>query len=205
MEESSCRDEDEDWDIYWEEWMVDISQEEEPTASEGISHLSLQKGLPSILNNNAGQALLSSPRTICQHCLSPLHFQIVLCRWLRLLIRRKHRPCICGLIVDRYGDHYFDCARHSKMWLHNKCRDYNITWLQQIISLTGIAPSTLSVQKEPTHVSCKFLGIRPLDIGVTTMTGLKGLDVTITGTAPATPNSAEQGRHAYAYTPIRRC
>eukprot|EP00957_Ditylum_brightwellii_P079382 6035626-Ditylum_brightwellii.AAC.1 len=67
MGESTCGDKDEDWDINWEEWMVDISRGEDPTASEGISYLSLQKALPSILNNNAGQALLSSPRTIRQH------------------------------------------------------------------------------------------------------------------------------------------
>eukprot|EP00957_Ditylum_brightwellii_P088055 6707710-Ditylum_brightwellii.AAC.1 len=95
--------------------MADISRKEASTAYEGIGHLSLQKALPSILNNNTGQTLLSSPRTIRQHCLNPLHFQIALCRWLRLPIHYKHRPCICGRIMDQYGDHYFDCARHSKM------------------------------------------------------------------------------------------
>eukprot|EP00957_Ditylum_brightwellii_P064422 4889460-Ditylum_brightwellii.AAC.1 len=34
--ESTCGDEDEDWDVDWEEWMVNISREEDPTASEGI-------------------------------------------------------------------------------------------------------------------------------------------------------------------------
>eukprot|EP00957_Ditylum_brightwellii_P001757 134926-Ditylum_brightwellii.AAC.1 len=115
MEESTCGDEDEDWDVDCEEWMADISREEASKAYEGIGHLLLQKALPSILNNNAGQALLSSPRTIHQHRLSPLHFQIALCHQLRLPIHHKHRPCICGRIVDQYGDHYFDCARHSKM------------------------------------------------------------------------------------------
>eukprot|EP00957_Ditylum_brightwellii_P025256 1911841-Ditylum_brightwellii.AAC.1 len=65
-------------------------------------------------------------------------------------------------------------------------------WLQRIITHTGIAPSPTATLKESTHVSCKFPGIRPLDIGINTTTGLKGLDVTITGTAPATSNSAHQ-------------
>ena len=78
------------------------------------------------------------------------------------------------------------------MWLHNKCRDYNITWLQRLIGLTGIAPSASAVQKEPTHVSRKYPGIRPLDIGITTISGLKGLDITITGTAPIASDPAEQ-------------
>eukprot|EP00957_Ditylum_brightwellii_P018822 1414610-Ditylum_brightwellii.AAC.1 len=34
--ESTYDDEDEDWDVDWEEWMVNISREEDPTASEGI-------------------------------------------------------------------------------------------------------------------------------------------------------------------------
>eukprot|EP00957_Ditylum_brightwellii_P107122 8173171-Ditylum_brightwellii.AAC.1 len=113
----------------------------------------LQRALPSLLSNNAGQALISVPQTVRQHRLDPLQFCIAMCRWLRLPIHRKHRQCICGKIIDRYGDHYFDCARHSKMWLHNKCHDYNITWLQRLIGLTGIAPLASAVQKEPTHVS----------------------------------------------------
>eukprot|EP00957_Ditylum_brightwellii_P103859 7911855-Ditylum_brightwellii.AAC.1 len=78
------------------------------------------------------------------------------------------------------------------MWLHNKCQDINIMWLQRIITHTGIAPSPTAILKEPTHVSRKFPGIRPLDIDINTTTGLKGLDVTITGTAPATSDSAHQ-------------
>eukprot|EP00957_Ditylum_brightwellii_P033105 2509648-Ditylum_brightwellii.AAC.1 len=77
------------------------------------------------------------------------------------------------------------------MWLHNKCQDYNITWLQRLIGFTGIAPSASAVQKEPTHVSRKYPGIWPLDIGITTISGLKGLDITITRTAPVASNPAE--------------
>eukprot|EP00957_Ditylum_brightwellii_P196703 14987118-Ditylum_brightwellii.AAC.1 len=79
-----------------------------------------------------------------------------------------------------------------KMWLHNKCWDINIMWLQRIIKHTGIAPSPTAILKEPTRVSRKYPGIHPLDIGINTTTSLKGLDVTITETAPATSDSAHQ-------------
>eukprot|EP00957_Ditylum_brightwellii_P138716 10573719-Ditylum_brightwellii.AAC.1 len=101
-------DDEDDWDIAWDKWMSDVDVNGDQDITTEPLHLLLQKALLSILSTNAGQALLSAPRTIWQHRLSPLQFHIALCRQLQLPIHQKQQPCICGKIVDRYGDHYFD-------------------------------------------------------------------------------------------------
>eukprot|EP00957_Ditylum_brightwellii_P146298 11139685-Ditylum_brightwellii.AAC.1 len=61
----------------------------ECTSTDHIIVQEVQKGLPSILENNSGMALLQAPRTVLHHRLPPSHFRIALCRRLRLPIHRK--------------------------------------------------------------------------------------------------------------------
>eukprot|EP00957_Ditylum_brightwellii_P204715 15340501-Ditylum_brightwellii.AAC.1 len=153
----------------------------------------IQKALPSLFNSAAGVALLKLPRTMEQYRLPNHHFRIALCRRLCLPIYRTRRPCRCGKTdVDIFGDHYFECRAHSKMWLHNRCRDINAAWLQRIIHLTGIAPAASAISKEPRGVSAQFPGVRPFDIAIQTSRGMKGLNITITGTTKPTCISGKQ-------------
>eukprot|EP00957_Ditylum_brightwellii_P169330 12888090-Ditylum_brightwellii.AAC.1 len=89
---SSCGDEEDDWDINWGEWMEDIARENDIDATQAHMASNLQRALPSLLSNNASQALISVPRTVQQHRLDPLRFRIAMCRRLRLPIHQKHRP-----------------------------------------------------------------------------------------------------------------
>eukprot|EP00957_Ditylum_brightwellii_P094439 7190995-Ditylum_brightwellii.AAC.1 len=59
----SCGDEEDDWDINWDEWMEDIARENDTDANQAHMALNLQRALPSLLSNNAGQALISVPQT----------------------------------------------------------------------------------------------------------------------------------------------
>eukprot|EP00957_Ditylum_brightwellii_P096039 7316763-Ditylum_brightwellii.AAC.1 len=62
------------------------------------------------------------------------------------------------------------------MWLHNKCRNINVGWLEKLAVPAGLAQSSSAVQKEPTAISARFPGVRPLDLSVQTITGIKGID-----------------------------
>eukprot|EP00957_Ditylum_brightwellii_P093662 7132336-Ditylum_brightwellii.AAC.1 len=88
----SCGDEEDDWDINREEWMDGIARENNADANQALMASNLQRALPSLLSNNAGQALISAPRTVRQHRLDPLQFRIAMCQRLRLPIHQKHRP-----------------------------------------------------------------------------------------------------------------
>eukprot|EP00957_Ditylum_brightwellii_P156415 11904781-Ditylum_brightwellii.AAC.1 len=67
-----CNDKEDDWDINWEEWMEDIAREKDTDANQAHMASNLQRALPSLLSNNAGQALISVPRMVRQHRLDPL-------------------------------------------------------------------------------------------------------------------------------------
>eukprot|EP00957_Ditylum_brightwellii_P119505 9117855-Ditylum_brightwellii.AAC.1 len=72
--------------------MDDIARENDLDATQARMASDLQRALPTLLSNNAGQALISAPQTVQQHRLDPLQFRIAMCRQLRLPIHRKHRP-----------------------------------------------------------------------------------------------------------------
>eukprot|EP00957_Ditylum_brightwellii_P070799 5380640-Ditylum_brightwellii.AAC.1 len=69
------------------------------------------------------------------------------------------------------------------MWLHNKCRNINAEWLEKLVIPAGLAQSLSAVQKEPTAILARF----PV-----TITGIKGIDVMITGTPQLAASPTDQ-------------
>eukprot|EP00957_Ditylum_brightwellii_P170379 12968327-Ditylum_brightwellii.AAC.1 len=84
-------------------------------------------------------------------------------------------------MVDIFGDHYFECRGHSKLWLHNKYQDIYKAWLNRLVKLTGLAKSSAAIVCKLTGVSLRYPSICPLDIGIHFQSSLKCLDITITG------------------------
>eukprot|EP00957_Ditylum_brightwellii_P166068 12643660-Ditylum_brightwellii.AAC.1 len=78
------------------------------------------------------------------------------------------------------------------MWLHNKCRSINVKWLEKLAVPAGLAQSSSVVQKEPTAILARFPGVCPLDLSVQTITGIKGIDVTINGTPKLATSPTDQ-------------
>eukprot|EP00957_Ditylum_brightwellii_P026184 1980886-Ditylum_brightwellii.AAC.1 len=141
----------------------------------------LQQAHPLLLQTKAGSAILSAPCLVMHHCLPPAHFCITICQRLCIPIYRKQRKCCCGKLIDIYGDHYFECSRLSKTWLNNKCHNINVKWLERMIVLASLVLSTAAVHAETSSISAQVPGICPLDFSVQTITGIKGINVTITG------------------------
>eukprot|EP00957_Ditylum_brightwellii_P048637 3690650-Ditylum_brightwellii.AAC.1 len=119
----------------------------------------LQVALPSLLDTSTAAAILHAPHTDCLNCLSPHHFRVALCCWLRIPIMCHHQQ------------------HHSKIWLHNQCCNTHLKWFKCVVKLAGLAPSATAVCREPKSLIAQFPGVRPLDVSVNTFTGIKGIDV----------------------------
>eukprot|EP00957_Ditylum_brightwellii_P107393 8194633-Ditylum_brightwellii.AAC.1 len=61
------------------------------------------------------------------------------------------------------------------MWLHNKCRNINYNWLCRLVPWTALTTTPSLVSKEPPSLSYHYPGVRPLDLAVTTLEGVKGI------------------------------
>eukprot|EP00957_Ditylum_brightwellii_P043626 3307150-Ditylum_brightwellii.AAC.1 len=168
------------------------SKEAAYALTDSIMAQALQITQPSLFDTTAASTILHAPCTECLNCLSPHHFHIVFCRRLQIPIMRRYCRCKCGQWIDIFGNHFFECCRHSKIWLHNCCRDTNLEWFQPVVDLAGLAPSPTAVRREPKSLSACFPGVRPLDLSVSTFTYSKGIDVTMTHLPAITPMPQDQ-------------
>jgi hypothetical protein len=186
---------DEDKDSYYEddEMSYDSRVHLDPDAPVTcILAEDIHKALPSLFTTTARASLLTAPRTVVQHRLPPDHFRFALCCCHRIPLFKKPIPCKCGKYIDIYGDHFFECPKYSKQWLHNKCRDINISWMKKIAPVAATIPTASSVLSEPSRISKQFPGVQPIDVGLNTTSGLKGIDVTITGSPPIAKDNQDQ-------------
>eukprot|EP00957_Ditylum_brightwellii_P204382 15338984-Ditylum_brightwellii.AAC.2 len=95
-------------------------------------------------------------------------------------------------MVNIFGNHYFECKYHSKQWLHNKCRDIIKSWFERIAPLAGIVQSSTAISTKLASLSHQFPFVQPLDIGVYTLSGMVGIDVTITAMPGLASTASEQ-------------
>eukprot|EP00957_Ditylum_brightwellii_P020719 1561868-Ditylum_brightwellii.AAC.1 len=102
-------------------------------------------------------------------------------------------------MIDIFGDHYFKCKLHSKIWLHNRVRDYNAKWLEHIAKLSGLSPSSQAIVTEPMAISCNFPSIQPLDIRINSLHGIKGIDITILGAPTPAREPHTQADHTLSF------
>ena len=113
--------------------------------------------------------LASAPRSDPDFRVPNPTYRFSLSRKLRLPLSPTHSPpliCSCGTHMDPYGDHFFSCSRHSKLFLSNTIRNALWAICHGTTSLAGFTTSYHDVLLEPQHLSPSFPLARPADVGL---------------------------------------
>eukprot|EP00957_Ditylum_brightwellii_P204080 15337567-Ditylum_brightwellii.AAC.1 len=127
-------------------------------------------------------SVITAPHTTPQHRLGSAHFKIALCQCLHLPIHQKQLLCKCSKKLTSMVIITLTAASTVNS---------GYTTSQEIYT-AGVAISSSNVVREPAKVSQLFPGVRPIDTGFDSIVGLKGLDITITGTPPAANTPTKQ-------------
>jgi len=102
---------------------------------------SIKKHLPSTMSTLTSTPLMNVSRTDPTNRLSYDEFKIYCQRKMRLPLWPSTPTCICGQMVDPYGDHFFTCQKTSKKDLHDRIRN----------SLYAICKHTFPIISSSTH------------------------------------------------------
>jgi hypothetical protein len=149
--------------------------------------------LPSILNSGGSGALLAllhyNPKFHYdnEYFFAALHrcFHIHLCR--KAIIFK----CEKGYI-DMYGNHYFQCALHCKIWLHNTVCNAFYHCMCTIGQASGIANFLADILLELEEVWDNYVHVQPLNVVREGNDGILGIYVTMTLNPTVKPTSVEQ-------------
>jgi hypothetical protein len=107
--------------------------------------------LSSLLNPLTSLALHSLPRHHPSNRLSNTNYSLLLRRKLRIPLFTTPIPplCLCGKHLDPYGDHLFNCVRHSKLIFHDQFRDCLYSILRHVAPISSLTLSPDDIHLEP--------------------------------------------------------
>ena len=142
-----------------------------PAGSDWDHHFSWEdvaKAVPEILDSGILRGLVHTSRRNRMYRHSSDYFKLGLLRALRLpIFSSQRRPsCKCKAVIDIYGDHYFECAKHSKATMHNKVRDALYFVLRKLAPLSGAVYSKDDVLFEPQGLCRRHPLRRPADVAI---------------------------------------
>ena len=124
--------------------------------------------LPHIISSRMPTTLLRTCRQIEENRLNNLNFTVTFRRThqMQWFDNSTERKCICNKTIDKYGDYFFHCTRHSKIGFHNHIRNA----IHFITSATGEHANFISNKEqcdiEQANLLPSFPHIRPGDITI---------------------------------------
>ena len=113
--------------------------------------------------------LVEVPRTIKEYRMKNDLFRIAFRRKLRLPLYPSDAlcpTCKCGIRVNRYGDHFFECVDCSKSTLSNAIRGSVYSIFHHLGHLSGMVYSDTDVHHEPSGLLTCYPRKRPANVGL---------------------------------------
>ena len=131
-----------------------------------ISPEDVKPHIPSILKSIIPTTLLKPCRQIQENRLNNLDFIISFRRSHRLPLfeQTSKITCTCNTTIDKYGDHFFSCRKHSKKILHDHIRNTTHFITSTIGPHANFISSKEACKMEETDLLPSFPSIRPGDI-----------------------------------------
>ncbi|EED86272.1 predicted protein, partial [Thalassiosira pseudonana CCMP1335] len=135
------------------------------TNLEHTEDVSILQALPSILEPHSSLPLVAMSRTNRQDRMDSRSFVVAMKRKLRLeLWPSPSTPkCICGSMVDKYGDHFFSCQSFNKTTMSNAIRDGTCKAMKRICVTAQYCNSGDAVDTEKKGVVKTAPLSRPFD------------------------------------------